>query len=80
MAELRDILQVEDFTVHITVATNLGNTLSTAEIDQALVDSGNQNPKMNDVSFFLTGSNATFTVTWLQGLSKYVYIKTKIAS
>ena len=80
MAELKDILETNDFTVHITVAVNIGNNPTKAEIDQILVDSGNANPKIGDVGFFLTATNATFRMTWLQDLDTYVYIKLKTAS
>ena len=79
MAKLQDILETEDFTVHITVATNLGNTLSTAEIDQALADTGNPNPKIQDVTFFLSDPTDTFVVSWLMGTAEYSYSKMKIA-
>ena len=80
MAELRDILQAEDFSVHIRVGNDLGNTLTAAEIDQALVDTGNQNPKINDVTFFLSDPTRTFIVSWLQGIAEYSYVKMKIAT
>jgi len=80
MAEIREILETNDFSVHIIVGNNLGNTLTTAEIDQALADTGNPNPKIQDVSFFLTDSSNTFIVSWLHDTTRYSYLKMKIAS
>ena len=80
MAEIKDILETNDFTVHITVAVNIGNNPTTAEIDQVLIASGNENPKIHDVGFFLTATNATFRMTWLQDLGAYVYDKLKTSA
>ena len=80
MAEIRDILETEDMSVHVRVGNDLGNTLTAAEIDQALADTGNPNPKIQNVSFFLSDPTRTFVVSWLQGTAEYSYIKMKIAS
>ena len=80
MAELRDILETNDFTVNITTTVSLPNNLTEAEIDLVLSETGNQNPKINDVSFFLSSPGKIFIVHWLQDNSKYVYIKLKKAS
>ncbi len=80
MAEIRDILETNDFTVHIQTSNNLPNNLTEAIIDQALADTGNPNPKIQDVSFFLSDATKSFQVTWLQDTSYYSYIKRKIAS
>jgi len=79
MAELRDIMETNDFNVHIRVGNNLGNTLTAAEIDQALADTGNPNPKIQDVTFFLSDPTRTFVVSWLMGTAEYSYYKMKIA-
>ena len=80
MAEIKDILETNDFSVHIRVGGSLGNTLTAAEIDNALASTGNPNPKMQDVTFFLSDATRTFIVSWLQGTAEYSYIKMKIAS
>jgi len=80
MAELKDILEVHDFTVNIQTAVSLPNNLSEAEIDLVLSETGNQNPKINDVSFFLSSPGKVFAVSWLQDNNQYVYLKMKIAS
>ena len=80
MAELKDILEVHDFTVNIQTAVSLPNNLSEAEIDLVLSETGNQNPKINDISFFLSSPGKVFAVSWLQDNNQYVYSKMKIAS
>ena len=79
MAEIRDILETNDFTVNIVTTVSLPNNLSEAEIDLVLSETGNQNPKINDVSFFLSSPNKVFAVSWLQDNNHYVYVKMKIA-
>ena len=74
MAELKDILEVNDFTVNIQTAVSLPNNLSEAEIDLVLSETGNQNPKINDVSFFLSSPGKVFAVSWLQENNQYVYL------
>jgi len=80
MAELKDILEVHDFTVKIQTTASLPNNLTETIIDAALINSGNQNPKINDISFFLSSPSKVFLISWLQDNSEYVYIKLKIAS
>jgi len=80
MAEIRDILETNDFTVVIATTVSLPNNLSEAEIDLVLSETGNQNPKIRDVSFFITSPGKVFKITWLQDTSQYVYLKQKIAT
>lgn len=79
MAEIKDILETNDFTVHIEIDYALTNNLTESSIDAALVYSGNPNPKIRDVGFFLTDLDKTFRITWLQNTGKYVYLKQKTA-
>ena len=80
MAELKDILETNDFSVHIQVGTTLPNTLTEVVIDQALLDTGNPNPKIQNVSFFLSDNAKTFIVSWLQDTTRYSYLKMKLAA
>ncbi len=80
MAEIKDIMETNDFSVHIQAGYSLPNTLTEVIIDQALFDTGNPNPKIQNVSFFLSDNVKTFVVSWLQDTTRYSYLKMKIAN
>ena len=80
MAEIKDILETNDFSVHIQVGYSLPNTLTESVIDQALLDTGNPNPKIQDVSFFMSDNVKVFAISWFQDTSLYGYLKMKIAN
>ena len=77
--ELRDVLQINDFTVHLRVSYSLGNQLTRAEIELVLAENNLPTPD-RDVSFIIEDSKPRyFKVTYLIDADEYVYQKQNIA-
>ena len=78
MAELKDILEVEDFVKELITSQSLTNTPNRTEIDNALLENGYTLPLANNVSFKLISSNYKyFFVSYIQDTDKFMYIKAK---
>ena len=76
MAELKNIMERNDFTVELLTTQSTGNTLSRAEIDQALIENGFTGQLPRNVTFFLgTADNKIFQLTYFKTLDKYGYEK-----
>ena len=81
MAELKDILEEYDFSLHLKASVNLGTNLSRAEIEQTIIENSYPLPS-NSVTFIIEDGKATphfFRVTYLKDSDTYVYLKQKVA-
>jgi len=77
--ELKDILEVNDFTIHLKLSYGVGNQLTRAEIEQVLGDFGFPTPD-RDVSFIIEDNKPRFfKVTYLIDSDTYIYKKQNIA-
>ena len=78
MAELRGLIEANEYKLKLPTANSLGNTLSRAEIEAVLTDNGITFP-VQDVSFFIIGGDGTaYDVSYI-GVN-YHYIKLKSAT
>jgi len=76
----KEDLESKDFIFNLPYDGNLGQILTRAEIEAALVDNGLPNP-VNTVSFRIFDSSGNvFAVTYFDGLDVYVYVAMKLAS
>ena len=76
MAELRDILEINDFKVLLTTAGSLPNNPSRNDIELILIENGYTDPLINEVSFSMVDSNEKiFNVTYYPSIDKYGYEK-----
>lgn len=72
--DIKDILEVHDFSKAIESTAVLGNTLNRVKIVNALTASGVPLPITANVSFLLTDSTGkVFAVTYLVDADKYAY-------
>jgi hypothetical protein len=77
--ELKDILEINDFTLHLKTDINLNNTLSRSEIVDVILRNGLPLPD-KDVSFIIEDNKPHyFRVTYLVDSDEYIYHKQKIA-
>ena len=78
MAELKEIIEQNDYKLKLPSVNNLGVTLTRLEIEAVLTDNGLSFP-VQDVSFFiLDGSDHVFDVSYIG--TNYHYIKLKNAT
>jgi len=76
MADLKDIMEDNDFTIHLETLDSVGNQLSRSEIESILTAGGVTIPLTRDVSFIVsTGDNKYFSITYLESIDKYAYEK-----
>jgi len=76
MAELKSILEVNDFTIHLETSTDVGRKLSRSEIEQILTDNGVTLPLTRDVGFFISDSaDHYFHVTFLSSIDIYAQLR-----
>ncbi len=76
MAELKDILEVNDFK-HLMVTTGtLPNQPSRTQIEMVLIENGFAEPLTHEVTFSMIDRNEKmFNVTYYASISKYGYEK-----
>ncbi len=76
MAELKDILEANDFK-HLMVTTGtLSNKPSRAQIEMVLIENGFTEPLQNEVTFSMIDSTEKmFNVTYYAGIDLYGYEK-----
>jgi len=76
MAELKDILEVNDFKVLLITTGTLPNKPSRVQIEMVLVENGFTEPLSNEVSFSMIDIASTmFNVTYYPSLDLYGYEK-----
>ncbi len=76
MAELKAILEYNDFKVLLTTTGRLPNNPSRNVIELVLIENGYSEPLVNEVSFSMVDSNEKmFNVTYYPSLGKYGYEK-----
>jgi len=79
MAELRDILEKNDFSVHMYSSQSFGTNASRIEIEDTLRENGYNVPLANSVSFTITDDNdKSFVVSFVQETNSYLVIKPKV--
>ena len=76
MAELKDILEVNDFK-HLMITTGtLANNPSRVQIEMVLIENGFTEPLTNEVTFSMIDRNdKMFNVTYYAGIDLYGYEK-----
>ncbi len=76
MAELKDILKVNDFKYLMITTGSLGNNPSRIQIEMVLIENGFTEPLHNEVTFSMIDSNnKMFNVTYYAGIDLYGYEK-----
>ncbi len=76
MAELKDILEVNDFKHLMITAGTLNNKPSRAQIEMVLLENGFTEPLTNEVTFsMIDKDDKMFNVTYYASIDKYGYEK-----
>jgi len=76
MAELKDILEVNDFKHLMTTVGTLPNQPSRVQIEMVLVENGFTEPLHNEVTFLMIDKNdKMFNVTYYADIDLYGYEK-----
>ena len=75
MAELKEILGDNDFTINLSTVRYLPNTLTRAKVEKVLEDHGYTVPLPNNVSFYIGNDTKVFLVRYLLDSDAYVYEK-----
>ncbi|RKX64580.1 MAG: hypothetical protein DRP42_06145 [Tenericutes bacterium] len=71
MADLKDILQVNDFNQVVLVFGNLPKKPSRIDIEAILIDDGHTLPLANSVSFYLISNNRRHLVVYGKALDEF---------
>ena len=79
MAEIKDIMGENDFTVDIKTTRILQNILPRNKIELVLGDEGYTLPLPQDVSFYIGNLTKVFFIRYFVLEDEYVYIKMKEA-
>jgi len=76
MADLKDILEVNDFK-HLMITTgSLGNNPDRTKIEMVLIENGFTEPLANEVTFSIVDiSEKMFNVTYYPSIDRYGYEK-----
>ena len=78
MAEIKEILAWEYFSLKYTTTSNLGTKLSRAEIEQVLTENNVSLPLENSVEFFIVDKkDHRFRVLYAKDSDKFSFIKYK---
>ena len=78
MAELRELIEQNEFKMKLPTVANLGNTLTHLEIEAVLTENGLTLP-VQDVSFFiLDAASHVYSVTYLGTNWHYIKLKNAI--
>ncbi len=76
MAELKKILETNDFKHLLTTTGTLGNNPSRIQIEMVLMENGFTEPLANEVTFSMIDSNdKMFNVTYYASIDLYGYEK-----
>ncbi len=76
MAELKDILEVNDFKYLITTTSTLPNRPSRLQIEMVLAENGFNEPLTNEVTFsMIDKDDKMFNVTYYADVDLYGYEK-----
>jgi len=76
MAELRKIMQENDFNVELYTTQNLGNNPDRTKLDLCLTENGFTLPLPQTATFFVVDSNSRlFSVTRFEPSGRYGYEK-----
>ncbi len=76
MAELKDILEVNDFKYLITTTSTLPNRPSRLQIEMVLAENGFNEPLTNEVTFsMIDKDDKMFNVTYYADIDLYGYEK-----
>jgi len=76
MAELRDILKVNDFKYLLVTGGRLSNSPSRNDIEMVLAENGFTEPLVNEVTFsMIDKNNKMFNVTYYASIDLYGYEK-----
>ena len=79
MIELKDVLEVRDFRKLVTTTSDLGFTLSRAEIEAVLVSNGVSLPLPHSVSYVLKDATNYFLIIYGKDLDVFAYERLSIA-
>ena len=76
MAELKDIMETNEFRLELSSANPLPNQPSRAQLDAVLVENGYTLPLQRSATFFIASSNGKlFNVTRFEPIGIYAYEK-----
>ena len=76
MAEIKDILETNEFRLELSSANNLPNQPSRIELDAVLVENGYSLPLQRSATFFVSSANGKlFNVTRFEPIGIYAYEK-----
>ena len=76
MAELRDILEREEFKLQLSSANTLPNKPTRVQLDAVLVENGYTLPLQRSATFFMADSGGKlFNVTRFEPIGLYAYEK-----
>ena len=76
MAELKDILETNEFRLELSSANTLPNNPTRIQLDAVLIENGYTLPLQRSATFFITSSNGKlFNVTRFEPIGIYAYEK-----
>ena len=79
MAELKNIMGDNDFTIDLKTVRTLQNILPRNTIELVLGDEGYTLPLPQDVSFYIGNTSKVFFIRYFALEDEYVYTKMKVA-